>query len=256
MTITEDKERLSEGKIKIKLKIKNSGQKKITLKKDMFKLSTIERIAKGTVILEEDFKSLIFKIFKDKDSIELVNGYDRSFEQILRINKKYFEKKNNKEITYFLETSYNYETEFSNNLEIDISKFKDSQKLKVLNKVGQAAPVKINKIDIKQQSEQGAYILSYYITRQDEFKTKIILDEESISLKLGKNNLSECKFLKRNKKGEYSLDDKASFTLVNDVNSVKYSCLLSKKDMDIYNSGIITTQTSGSIKYNHIVGLL
>jgi len=237
--------RINEGQIEYKLSMKNTGLKNIQIDDKNFNFYTVERKNDGSsVFVQKDITELKNNFLDKQTSLLVSNGYSKKFNGVLNIDTEYFKNINKKEINYMIELKYPYETEFANNLEVDLSNFE--KPLTVTNKLSQAAPIIINKIDLFKL--QDGYSINYYIVRNDDQKTVIELTD--FSFLFSNLNLDNCKFhkLQKNKNNNYEKSENAVFDLQTEI--IRYSCFIDNNKMNDYQTKT-SVQTSGKFKYDY-----
>ena len=155
-----DDQWISTKRVDYTITLKNSGLNEVVLGDENVKLTTMQSTNELTSVFTDE------SIFEFENSILMDNGqlelnHDESREDIrgsLFIKDDFFADLTYEKINYLLSINYDYETEFSNNLEFDLN---SKTIMRVLDKVGQAAPVNIYKIEMTPYSGDE-YILNYY----------------------------------------------------------------------------------------------
>jgi hypothetical protein len=145
------------------LKLKNSGLKPVELSQDSLKLTT-KQVSSSSGYLEDVFTlesldEFYKKVFSDATLI-LYNDQEKIVSGILKIEDEFYNNPNNEQMDYQLDISYEYETVFENNLQINYEN--GLHKLSVSDKVSQAAPIQIDKIELFPNIKEDEYILQYF----------------------------------------------------------------------------------------------
>ncbi|MFW6285976.1 MAG: hypothetical protein ACOC16_02530 [Nanoarchaeota archaeon] len=160
-----DKDNLLKNKHQVMydLNLKNTGLESIEINKDSLILSTLQ-VSGQSGNLEDVFTSDSLNSFYDKilddSSLILYNNQEKKISGILKIKEDYYNNINNQKIDYSLDISYNYKTVFENNLEINYNN--GINKLIVSDKVSQAAPIQIERIELIPALEDNKYFLQYF----------------------------------------------------------------------------------------------
>jgi len=237
-------------KISYNLNIKNSGEKTIKLNKDNIKLITIEKLNDGSnIFTQKSLENFYSNIFSSNELSLVQNQEITGISGILEINDKYFKNINNDKFSYILNLNYNYQTTFSNNVQLDLSKSLNNR-LNLLDQLSQAAPVKLENINLLNGPTNSEYILEFKIVDDNSFSfsKETIVKFSNLEFKFKNQILNNCKYYIKTNKYNKEINFE-NFILNKENKEVILKCLvdLSKNK----NSGPINTIVSGNLFYNY-----
>ncbi len=250
-----DDEWISTKRLDYTITLKNTGLNPVEIGRENVKLSTIEQDNLESVFTSESLDAFYNSIVTDNG--KLILHHDEKREDIrgsLYIKDSVFEDLTKEQINYVLEFNYDYETEFSNNLEFDLSKVSI---MRVLDTVSQAAPVNI--VDIEVTPYQGnEYILKY--TFRDNGPSmgykkrtvKISKNEMDFVFRQKKLSTSSCKILTRKNDGYVEMDG-SNIILNDEYREVILGCVINLQDIE--KSEVMTTATAGTFKYDYVLDI-
>jgi len=231
-------------KINYDMILKNSGKEKLNLQKENIKLNSIEKLKNGKdVFTEESLNNFYSKLFNPQLKL-FQNQEKKVLDQILKIDSQYFNNINNEEINLVLNINYPYITEFTNNVEINV---KDKNKLKILDELSQAAPLKIDKIDLKQGEFDNEFIIIFELKENSNFISKdnsiIKINEYKFNFK--GNELDTCIYFTKNENLDKQIQiENLILNKKNTLLKIKCKTTINEKDITI-------TKVSGEIKYDY-----
>ncbi len=234
------------------IKLKNTGLKPVVLTRENFKLTTIEKNNNNNYYFsEQSLNNFYEKVFSQQPQLILINDQEKIVEGTILIDDSFYSVATNTNLEYLLEITYDYETIFANNLELneEYGLFK----LNNLDKVSQAAPVQISDIKLIPGESEKQYILEYTFEDRGKGyfagdKTEIEINE--INLKFGTKTITnDCTGIY--KKGDNKIDeaDMSSLKIKNDEQ------LFVRCDLQIDDTRSFTTKTSGDFSYEYKVKL-
>jgi len=244
----DDNEILSK-KIIYEFSISNSGKDIVEVSRKNINLITIQKMNDGTAIFTEDSLNNFYnKIFSDGD-LNLVQNQEKSgIGGILEIKPEYFNNINNEKVDYVLSMNYDYKTHFSNNVKLDL-KANSGNKFQILDKLSQAAPVKITNIELENGPSNDEYVLVFNIEDKNSFLSdeKSIVKFNNIELNFRSQNLNNCKYyIKENGfNKEISFEN---FVLNNKNKELVLKCLVNLQENK---DESINTMISGQLTYNY-----
>ncbi len=243
ISFSTDTKRLGNAELQYTITFSNTGKEKVLINRENLKLRTIEKDSSGEDIFTTDsIEDFYSRIFRDGE-FELYQNQQREFEGTLKIKEEFYDNPNKEEINFFIEYIYDYQTDFDNNLEINI----DKTELKH-DQISQAAPIQITAIAIGYTGD--FYTIDYTIANKgptDLSKFKRI-DFEQVELNFRSNQFSDCKAYY--KKGDYNYPLNINeLHLSEDYETIEVSC---KADMSGFDSfEWFTTKTFGTITYKY-----
>jgi len=248
VTFEVDEKWISVRQLEYKLTLKNSGVEPVVLKKENFLLKTDVKMQDGSSVIEQASLDNFYKtLFKDSDTLTIY--HDQKISDVtgsLYIKDEFFKKRTQEKFQYVLSTKYDYKTNFSNNVQIDL---KSSELLKVLDSLSQAAPVQVKKIELKRLPDEQ-YAIYYYLKDMGQLSD----NQRSVKLKNIQINfrttiLTGCKGLVF-KDGVYKEVGIESLVINADTPEVIVACKVSFTDEDKAEKFITTTFGSFEYSYN------
>jgi len=235
--------------ISYSLDLENTGLKNIVLSPENIKLFTSEKM-KGDDVLNglDNFKSNLFK------NGDLILYHDLSIDSIIdgnfEVKEDYFKDLLKSKLELNFEINYDYMTEFSNNVEIDMKK----KKLNILNSISQAAPINIVNYKLLPTSENKVYEIAFYI-KDNGISSNIYsksISFSEVSLNLGTHDLNDCSIWKEENSNKIRLSESLELNKMNLNNKINSLIIVCKVDLsDFRESEVRNTIISGNLKYNY-----
>lgn len=161
--------------VEYELKLKNTGKEAVEITPDNFQFRTNPVLGGTGIFREEDVQEMLNTVF-DRGSIILPYGQERVIRGTLQIKDSYFQDLSQESFEVILSIEYNYETDFSNNLNLDFERFSVNS-----DRISQAAPVVLDRIDLFAEDSETFYLL-YYIRDKNRGQQRIELDNYEILL--------------------------------------------------------------------------
>lgn len=240
-----DDEWISQKRLDYTLIIKNSGKENIILNKENFKFRTIDKINGKYVLTEESINEFYNSIFQSEGNLNLYQNQEFGpIRGSFFIDEVYYSELTHESLTYELEAKYDYTTEFVNNLEFDLT---SKNVIKLLDSLSQAAPIKVNNIDVVPQTKDSVFF-DFKIKDGGplSFSSERNIKVDSWNFYLGTNELNDCNVYSENS-GFKSLISTENIRLNKDISEVVFSC---KVQLGNFKSGD-KTKVGGKLSYNY-----
>lgn len=237
---------LSQRQLKYSLNIKNSGTDIIELNRDNIKLKNSNGNFGESLFTSQSLEEFYNQFLREGDSLKLYQNTDLGdMEGVLELKEDFFEDLTYKNFDVILTIDYDTKTEFENTIEINLR----DKELKLLDKLSQAAPIKIYDIKLFPKTS-NQYLIFYYLRNTDSKTTAIINDQDIV---FGANNrLNNCNYFR-----EFNSDLKEKqelpIILNSQTKSVIYSCELDLSDVSMNNP--TTFVSFGSFQYIYNIRL-
>lgn len=243
VTFVVKEDKISVRELRYELTMKNTGIEPVILKKENFKLVTNQD---GVVLDQASVDNFYTSVFRGSDTLTIYHDQEiTGFTGPIFIDKDFFEKKTRESFDLVLKIKYDYNTSFSNNLQIDLM---SASGLKVLDSVSQAAPVQVNKIELSPIST-SEYVLNYYIVDKGQTSSeerRVNLKDVKITFRTAE--LSGCKGLVY-KDSVYKDVGLSSLVISSDTPEVIVACKVDVSDIE--KNSKMTTTTFGSFNYEY-----
>lgn len=224
-----------------RLRMENSGKEPVIINEEDLVFNTVQRNPDGTSVLSSASINEFYNTIFEEGPLTLYNGEEVIFEGMFEIDNSYFENLNNDNIDYSMSIKYDYITEFSNNVLINL----DQKKLSIQSPLTQAAPVKVVGIDLE-PNVNNDYSILYEIAdrgsaRGNDAKRIIV---EDIDIDFGSSGVGCDPFIEESGERKPMFGDIA---LTNDNDKILLLCDLPTGEYE--DRGEVNTITSGSFEY-------
>ncbi len=243
-----DDSRIENRILDVDLTLKNSGKEAVILKKDQnsFSIRTQTSNKNGESLFD---KSSIDKylnvIFKGKDTITLYQNQEIIIPSFpLLLDSKEFLTMPENEII-LLNIKYNYKTEFSNNVNVDLS---SKNLLKVTDSISQAAPVQLDDIELKMVDLDKYEIGFSIIDKGPYFSTNqrfVYLDNINLGFSDYNINFNSCTLWEKRNTGFQKATINSKVTLSSLISEILITCPVDLSR----NSKEFSTEVKGSFEY-------
>lgn len=249
VTFNINEELISIGQLRYELTFENTGIEPVILTKENFQLKTDVKMQDGSSVLDQKSLDDFYKtVFRDGEILTIY--HDQKISSLtgpLFIKDEFLKKKTQEKFEYVLLVKYDYKTKFANNLEIDL---RNVIPLKVLDSMGQAAPIQVKDIKLERLPENN-YIIKYFLVDKGQSSdTDKSIKLKNINIKFRTQDLSGCKGLVF-KDGIYKDLGIDSLIINKETPEVIVGC---KVNMDgIEKDSKMTTTTSGSFEYGYSI---
>ena len=235
------------------LQIENSGKDPITLSRDNFKLSTIQKVGSDgsytSVFDKESLEKSFYSNIFEESSLTLQKGDEISKKGVIKVNEEYFENENNQGLDYRLFIEYEYTTYFVINLRVS----KESSQIEVIPTDGlsQAAPIQVRdfKYRVSSDGEKRVFYslkdISGYSHSGEAGSIPIPID----SISFNSEGLQNSNCIKSVESKDFLVkvqDEEWKFT--RNYKTLVYDCHIEVNE-GISEGSSYTTQTSGSFDY-------
>ncbi len=225
------------------IEIENSGKHPITLDQSDISIETLQLNDDGSGIIEEQsFEALKDNLFSKNSQIRMPYGTKREAHGTLKIIEDFYKQTAVSDFTINLNIKYEYETDFNNNLEINVAKNEMDT-----DTISQAAPVQMTNIEYRPKDETSFRLIYTIEDVGDSRFDETIVEIDRIDVKLGNNNPNSCEVYveEGNKKTKV---DNNQIRLTKDLQKVLYVC---DYNLEWDRDETINTVTSGSFTYNY-----
>lgn len=234
--------------VEYELKMSNSGKNPVKITRDSFTLSTLELLSEGQSVFEaQSLDDFYDNVFDGNSEFVLLTGSKIERAGALYIEESYYDNLNKEELNYKLKVAYDYKTEFSNNVEIDLTQ----QGELTTDTVTQAAPVKITDINLDVFGRDD-YRISY--TLRDTRNSDAELEVYNVDLNLGSESFSDssCDLFRRENSQLIPIDSRSAGIRFNDENrEAVLACPISLSNFD--EGRVTNTVTFGSFEYRYTI---
>ncbi len=231
--------------IEYKLTLENDGDKTIVIKKSDFKFTSINRYQGQDIFTQDSLNKFKEEIFKDGD-LEIPIQSSKEYNGNLRVLDEvyYIDDKNTlfESVEYSLKISYEYLTEFNNNIEINP---KESE-IEVSSTISQAAPVQLKDIDLTFSKGEPKLIFSI----RDQGQGDSSVELKDIEIYLGTSSLSCQNYYSTS--GSPQKIENINPILDSENDEVLVACDFNLDQYD--QTTITTTKTYGSFEYFYTIG--
>ena len=242
---------ISQRQLNYYISLKNSGKEPITLSQENFRLGTVQRDGDSTesiVFTQESINLFYRRLLGEDNSLKIYqNTPEINSDGQLKIEEDFFNDVSNSKLDYFLKIEYSYRTEFSNNIVIDLSQIRN--KIDIVDRLDQAAPIKVEKIDLVPNYE--GYKILYYIRDRGPSSDDKLITLGNFEFEFGaRNRISSCDFFSENDRGDIQKDGEE--IIINKKQSgIIYACDVDLTDVDRNEpTGFVT---SGSFEYDYMI---
>ena len=242
---------ISQRQLNYYISIKNSGKEPIELSQENFRLGTVQKDSDNiqSIVFTQESVDLFYRRLLGEDNILKIyqNTPEISSDGQLKIEEDFFNDVSNSKLDHFLRIEYSYKTEFSNNIIIDLSQIRN--KIDVVDRLDQAAPIKVEKIDLVPDFE--GYKILYHIRDRGPSSDDKLITLRGFEFTFGaRNRLSNCNFFAENDRADIQKEGEG--IIINKKQTgVIYACDVDLTDVDRNEpTGFVT---SGSFEYDYMI---
>ena len=240
-----DEDDISFKEVLFNLRFKNSGKHEVILTKENTHIITLLQTSSGdNVFTEESLNKFYDSLFKNEEIILYNSQETELFDNILEISDEAFcNDSSNNEIKFVFTTSYDYQTDFSNNLNLNLK-----EKEVYVDRITQAAPVKVEDIELKKT--RNGYEIRYYIKDNPNLmsSTNSIVTINKYSINIGTETLSCTPFVELDNGNKKELSNN-NLKLTGNQPSIYFVCPFNFEKYIARES--TTTKTWGTFEYNY-----
>jgi hypothetical protein len=230
-------------KLRYDLTLKNTGDKMIEVQMEEFIFTTEQRINGQIIFTQESLTAMYNKIFSQGNILQVPpSGKELVISGSLSIIPEYYKDLTNQGFTYHINVKYDYTTEFDNNVQLDLEKYEIKT-----DRPSQAAPVKMNKLEILPTEDDSYFQLIYTIVDSSSSFDQTLVQIEDLDIFFGSQSLS-CRYFYEDKEDYIETQEPILSEL---YSSLLVVCDVYSSDFDL--DSITTTKTSGSFSYQYTI---
>ncbi len=227
-------------RLRYDLTLKNTGDKMIEISREDLIFTTEQRIQGESVFTRDSLENFYDKLFRNGGDVLQIppSREDLLFSGVLYVNPDFYKDYTNEDFTYLLKISYEYTTEFDNNVELNLERYEIKT-----DRPSQAAPVKMRKIEILPTDDEARAQIIYTIEDSAGSFEETIVEIRDIEVLFGSQR-PNCRYF-YNEQSEFIETQEPILSSI--YNSLLLVCDISVYDFDA--SLVTTTKTSGSFSY-------
>ena len=237
-----DDSRILSAQLFYEITLENSGLKEIELSQDNFELTTDKTVDIFTSTSLNDFYDDVLS-----GSTILYHDEVRTHTGILEIDEVFFDETVLEGFEYRLRISYDYETTFNNNIEIDLNARDIDDLLNLGESASQAAPIQIRDIEMVPDRDEE-YLIRYYFDDRGSrtFSDSLPIEIEDLEIYVGDREISS-RCTPMYKDGNFFVEVESGRFVINE----DQGDLIAECGVDFDLTDTFNTKTYGSFTYEY-----